>query len=68
MFNIMDKVLKDVGFDFNFTIYNLIAFTTDDGLLQFVPNSKTITDIKKDYKDEIEPYMRKIAEGDDAKY
>jgi hypothetical protein len=29
----MDRVLKDVGLDLKFTIYNLIAFTKDDGLL-----------------------------------
>jgi phosphatidylinositol 3-kinase len=33
LFSIMDGVLKDVGLECNFTIYNLIAFTTNDGLL-----------------------------------
>lgn len=42
LFSIMDTVLKEVSLDLHFTIYNLIAMTKDDGLLQFVPNSKTI--------------------------
>ena len=29
----MDTVLKEVGLDMKFTIYNLIAMTKDDGLL-----------------------------------
>lgn len=37
LFSIMDAVLKEVGLDMKFTIYNLIPFTRDDGLLQFVP-------------------------------
>jgi phosphatidylinositol kinase/protein kinase (PI-3 family) len=54
----MDRVLKDVGLDLKFTIYNLIAFTMDDGLLQFVPNSETITKIKKKYNNSIENYLK----------
>lgn len=37
LFSIMDTDLREVGLDMNFTIYNLISFTVDDGLLQFVP-------------------------------
>lgn len=58
LFSIMNQVLKDVGLDLKFTIYNLIAFTKDDGLLQFVPNSETITKIKKTYNNSIENYLR----------
>ena len=48
LFSIMDTDLRAVGLDMNFTIYNLISFTVDDGLLQFVPNSATVTKIKKE--------------------
>jgi phosphatidylinositol 3-kinase len=60
--------LKDVGLDLKFTIYNLIAFTVDDGLLQFVPNSKTITDIKTDYNGDLNcigKYFKKHAKDDE---
>ena len=33
LFSIMDVALKDAGLDLKFVIYNLIAFTKDDGLL-----------------------------------
>lgn len=36
----------------------MIAFTVDDGLLQFVPNSKTITKIKTDYNEKIDAYLK----------
>ena len=54
----MDKLLSGIGLDMHFTIYNLIAFTKDDGLLQFTPNSKTITEIRDLGKNAIETYLR----------
>jgi len=59
LFSIMDNVLKEVGLDCNFTIYNLIAFTTNDGLLQFVPKSETIQQIEKEMP--ISKYLNKFA-------
>ena len=47
LFNIMDLALKEVGLNCKFSIYNLIAFTTDDGMLPFVPDSKEVTEILK---------------------
>ena len=41
-----------------FKIYNLIPFTCDDGLLQFIPNSATITKMNKDWNDKKEPYKK----------
>ena len=43
----MDLALKEVGLNCKFSIYNLIAFTTDDGMLPFVPDSKEVTEILK---------------------
>ena len=64
----MDQVLKDVGLDLKFSIYNLIPFTIDDGLLQFVPNSDTITDIRKKHGGDIGNYFRAQANGSDEEY
>jgi phosphatidylinositol 3-kinase len=50
LFQVMETLLNEIGMNLEFSIYNLIAFTTDDGLLQFIPNSSTITDIKKNFK------------------
>lgn len=69
LFSIMDKELRGVDLDMNFTIYNLISFTVDDGLLQFVPNSATVTKIKKEKfpndRNCIEKYMREGAKTDE---
>jgi phosphatidylinositol 3-kinase len=65
----MDVALKDAGLDLKFVIYNLIAFTKDDGLLQFVPNSETITKIKKTYpksNKQIENYLRDANKKEDS--
>jgi hypothetical protein len=43
----------------------LIAFTVDDGLLQFVPNSKTITKIKTDYNEKIDAYLKEGTNDED---
>lgn len=64
LFSIMDRVLKDVNLDCKFTIYDLIAFTTDDGLLPFVPDSDTITAILKEHKT-IGAYLKSHAKDDD---
>lgn len=37
--NVMDSILRGVELDLKFNYYNTIAFTSDDGLLQFTPNS-----------------------------
>ena len=66
IFGVMDKLLRDIGLDLKFTLYNLISFTNDDGLLQFTPNSKTITDIKKDFSSKpIESYLRKYSANEE---
>ena len=41
----MNLALLEVGLNCKFTIYDLIAFTTDDGMLPFVPDSKEVTEI-----------------------
>jgi phosphatidylinositol 3-kinase len=64
LFSIMDRVLKEVNLDCKFTIYDLIAFTTDDGLLPFVPDSETITAILKEDKS-ITAFLKKNAKDDE---
>ena len=46
----MNDCLQSVRLDRKFSLYKIIAFTKDDGLLQFVPKSMTITDILNEYK------------------
>lgn len=55
----MDSILRGVELDLKFNFYMTIAFTSDDGLLQFTPNSENITKIKKKFpKKPIETYLR----------
>lgn len=56
----MDLALKEVGLNCKFSIYHLIAFTTDDGMLPFVPDSKEVTEIlqTKEFNKSISGYFR----------
>lgn len=51
-----------------FTIYNLIPMTKDDGLLQFVPNSSTIYDIINKDKRNIEEHLKMLSEKNNIPY
>mmetsp|Transcript_22004 Transcript_22004/g.21726 ORF Transcript_22004/g.21726 Transcript_22004/m.21726 type:complete len:264 (-) Transcript_22004:21-812(-) len=47
---VMDFVLKQINLDFKFSIYNVLAHSESDGMLEFVPNCCTIQDILKHNK------------------
>lgn len=57
----MDNLLKQVNLDFKFTAYKTLAFSTQDGMLEFVPDSNTIQDILKKHKGSIENYLKVMA-------
>jgi phosphatidylinositol kinase/protein kinase (PI-3 family) len=38
----MDGLLQQVNLDFKFTAYKVLAFSKDDGMLEFVKDSSTI--------------------------
>ena len=46
MINYMDSILKKIHLDYEFTIYKTLATSKSDGFVEFVPDSKTIFDIK----------------------
>lgn len=39
MIRLMDQMLKDVGHDFHFTAYKVLACSTNDGWMEFVPST-----------------------------
>ncbi len=43
--SLMDSLLQQVNLDFKFTAYKVLAFSKDDGMLEFVKESSTIQDI-----------------------
>ena len=48
MINYMDSLLKKIHLDYEFTVYKTLATSKSDGFVEFVPDSKTIFDIKKE--------------------
>ena len=42
MISLMDNLLKQINLDFQFTAYKILAMSRNDGMLEFVPDSKTI--------------------------
>jgi len=61
MISLMDNLLKQVNLDFKFTAYKVLAFSTKDGMLEFVPNSSTIQDILKKHNNSIKDFLRTLA-------
>lgn len=50
--SLMDRLMKDVDKDLRLTIYQVLAYSVDDGIMEFVPNSSTLQDILSTYKKE----------------
>ena len=65
MISYMDSLLKKMHLDYEFTTYKTLATSKTDGFVEFVPNSKTIYDIKKLYNNQIRPFYEKISNGDE---
>ena len=61
MINYMDSLLKNMHLDYEFTTYKTLATSKSDGFVEFVPNSKTIFDIKKEYNNQIKAFYEEIS-------
>ena len=59
MFSIMDKFLKEVNINLEFTLYKVCPCTPSDGFTEFVPNCKTIRKILKENNNNILQYFTK---------
>lgn len=59
MFSLMDFILKKINYDFKFTIYNVLPFSEDDGMVEFVPRCTTISDIQNKMKTYLEETSKK---------
>jgi len=64
MINYMDSLLKNMHLDYEFTTYKTLATSKSDGFVEFVPNSRTIFDIKKLYNNQILSYYKEISNND----
>ena len=61
MITYMDSLLKNMHLDYEFTTYKTLATSKSDGFVEFVPNSKTIYDIKKEYNNQIRAFYEDIS-------
>ena len=55
----MDNLLQQVNLDFKFTAYKVLAFSKQDGMLEFVKESSTIQDILKKNGNSIDEFLKK---------
>merc|ERR1719335_78875 len=54
---LMDSILKKYGLDLQLTPYQVIAQSTEDGLVEFVPDSCTVSQILRDHSNDIRQYF-----------
>ena len=59
----MDSLLKKQQLDYQFTIYKVLATSKKDGLVEFVPSSKTYTQILKENNRQLQLYFRSISDN-----
>ena len=61
--NFMDSLLKKEQLDYEFTIYKVLATSKKDGFVEFVPNSKTYTEVLNSYK-QLKIYFKDISDNE----
>jgi phosphatidylinositol 3-kinase len=61
MTSLMDYILRSVGVDLRLTVYNVVVFSRDDGLIEFVP-SETLQDILEDHSQSLALYFKKVTD------
>lgn len=49
MISLMDHLMKQIKLDLHLTIYEVRAYSSDDGIMEFVDNSTTLQDIEERY-------------------
>ncbi|CAE8650253.1 unnamed protein product [Polarella glacialis] len=55
---LMDSILKKYGLDLQLTPYQVIALSTNDGLIEFVPDASNLSSILKDHNNDIQQFFR----------
>ncbi len=60
----MDRLMKNVHLDFNFTTYKVLATSKSDGFVEFVSNVRTVQDILQRNDDQITPFLKEISNND----
>lgn len=68
MIDLMDDLLKQINYDFKFTVYKVVAFSEKDGMIEFVPNCRTINHILYNYENKIELFLTDVASKTKTEY
>jgi len=55
---LMDSILKKYGLDMQLTTYQVIAMSTNDGFVEFVPDASNLSTILKDHNNDIQQFFR----------
>ena len=60
----MDRLMKSVHLDFNFTTYKVLATSKTDGFVEFVSNVRTVQEVLQRNDDQISPFLKEISNND----
>jgi len=55
---LMDAILKKYGLDMQLTTYQVIALSTNDGMIEFVPDASNLSSVLKDHNNDIQQFFR----------
>merc|ERR1719327_582475 len=55
---LMDSILKKYGLDLQLTPYQVIALSTNDGFIEFVPEASNLSTILKENNNDIQQFFR----------
>lgn len=62
MIQLMDHLMKQLNLDLHLTVYDIRAYSSDDGIMELVENSRTLQDVQEEYsaKDGLQGYFRDL--------
>ena len=65
MISYMDSLLKKSHLNYEFTVYKTLATNQSIGFIEYVPNSKTFSEIISKNNNQLKQYFTKISKSDD---
>ena len=68
MITLIDRLWKSVNLDLRLTPYRVLATGPDDGLVEFIEHTSTLTDVLKDYNQDIRSYFREHSPDPKAEF
>ena len=59
--SLMDVLLRGLNVDLRLTTYNILVFSSEDGIMEFVPDSLTVQDVFEKYNNDMTSYLTEIS-------